>query len=60
MAERVSYIPHSDNGDGEISIRPIDNGFIISYKYLLSTREAYVENMDKLKEWLMKFYRAGV
>ncbi len=51
------FVTHSDNGDGEITIRPIHNGFIIVYKHLLSKREEFVSDVAELNEWLMKFYR---
>jgi hypothetical protein len=51
------YRVHSNNGDGEIKIRPIDNGFIISIKCILSTKEVFVRDVDGLNEWLQDFYK---
>jgi hypothetical protein len=51
------FVTHSDNGDGEITIRPIHNGFIIVYKYLLGRREEFVADVEELNEWLADFYK---
>ncbi len=53
----AKYIVHSDNGNGEITIRPIENGFIITYKYLTGTKEEYVGDVAELNEWLFDFYK---
>jgi len=52
----MKYVVHSYNGTGSISIRPIENGFLITYANLGSNNETYVENLEELEKWLEKFY----
>jgi hypothetical protein len=51
------YRVHSNYGDGEIKIRPIDNGFIITLRYLIGTKEVFVRDVEELNEWLQDFYK---
>ena len=51
------YRVHSNYGDGEIKIRPIDNGFIVTLKYLIGTKEVFVRDVEELNEWLQDFYK---
>ena len=52
----MTYRTHSDNNP-KIAIRAISTGFIIEYKHLLSTKEAFVQDIDELHKWLIKFYK---
>ena len=53
----AKYTVHSENGCGEIKIKPIENGFVVSYSHLLNTKEVFVHDLEELNEWLMDFYR---
>jgi len=53
----MKYLTHSKNGRGIISIKPIENGFIVSYDNLLDIKEIFIEDLENLQIWLKEFYR---
>ena len=55
----MTYQVHSHNSNGEITIRPIQDGLIVTYSKLLDKVEKHFDNLDELQEWLALFYREG-
>jgi len=58
MDKGGKYITRNADNDGKIEIRPIENGFIISYYGFMAKRyEEFVPGLTELKAWLDEFYK---
>ena len=50
------YRVHSNNGDGKLTIRLIQNGIIVEYEHLTATKEKYFPSLEEMYKWLNDFY----
>ena len=53
----TKYNVHSNNGSGEVRVRLIENGIIVTHTHIGSAVDVYFETVEQLNEWLITFYR---
>lgn len=52
----MKYRTHSDNV-GRLQIDLIENGFVVTYQHLLTTKQLYVATLKELNDFLTNYYK---